>query len=101
MKSQILKCVVEKIVEYFRREGLYINYCEIRERRGEFEVFLKLDRNIADLSTVKIVFSKEKEKFFVFTGRVSLDLRLKRLITRILKAEKCEVPLQEENTDSS
>lgn len=101
MKPRTLKRVVEKIVEYFRREGLYVNYCEIRERRGEFEVFLRLDGNVAGLSTVKMVFSKKKEKFFVFTGRVSLDLRLKRLITRILEAERREVPLQEENTGSS
>jgi hypothetical protein len=101
VSAEAISRVVEELVKRFRREGLYVNYCEIRERRGGFEVFMKLDRNIAGLSTVKIVLSKSGDKLYVFTGRVSLDLKIKRLIRGLLEAEKSEVTLQEENTSSS
>ncbi len=101
MKLSTVKNVVERVISYLRKERFYVNYCEIREHRGKFEVFLKLERNIAGLSTIKIVFSKRGKKFFVFTGKTSLDLRLKRFIGRIVEAERSEITLQEEDTSSS
>jgi len=101
VKLFTVKNIVERVISYLKKEGFYANYCEIREHRGKFEVFLKLERNIAGLSTIKIVFSKRGEKFYVFTGKTSLDLRLKRFIERVLEAERSEITLQEENTSSS
>ncbi|MCC6034284.1 MAG: hypothetical protein LM567_02135 [Desulfurococcaceae archaeon] len=100
-KLYTVKNIVERVVNYLRREGFYVNYCEIREHRGKFEILLKLERNIAGLSIIKIVFSKKGEKLFVFTGKTSLDLRLKRFIKRIIEAERSEITLQEEDTGSS
>jgi hypothetical protein len=100
VRTSTLRRIIEELIKYFRREGLYVNYCEIRERRGEFEAFMRLDVNTAGLSTVKIVFSKNRGKFYVFTGRTSLDLKIKRLIKRLIEAERSEVTLQKEDTSS-
>lgn len=101
MKPETVKYIVERVVVYLRREGFYVAHCEIKARRGEFEVFMRLERNVANIPSIKVVFSRRSGKFFVFTGRTSLDLRLKRIIKRLLEAEKREIALQEENSSSS
>lgn len=77
--------LVEKIVWYLRREGIYVLDCEIKEKAFKFEIYMKLDRNLAGLSYIKIQISKDGRKVRVFTRKMNYDLRVKRLIERELK----------------
>ncbi|MEM1628989.1 MAG: hypothetical protein QW551_06940 [Desulfurococcaceae archaeon] len=85
VNSSQLNEILEKLVNYLRREVGDVVYYEIRERKSKYEVYLKMDKNPMEISTMKLVFSKTGTKFRIFTGRVSLDLRLKRLVNRVVK----------------
>jgi hypothetical protein len=84
LKHETINTLVEKLARYLSRENINVSSCEVREKKSKFEVYLKLDKNIAELSTVKIIINKNKDKIRVFTGKTSFDLRLKRFIKREL-----------------
>lgn len=85
MTSTNIARLVEKIANYLKRENILVKYSEIREKKSKYEIILKLDKNIADLSTIKIIYSRGKRgSIRVYTGRTSFDLRLKRFINREL-----------------
>jgi outer membrane lipoprotein-sorting protein len=95
--------LVENTVKYLRGEGIYVLECKIKEKATKFEINMKLDKNPAGLSYVKIQISKDGKKIRVFTRRTSFDLRIKRFIRRELEkmAGYFETTSQEEDTGSS
>jgi len=80
LKPQDVILLVEKVVQLLKQEGMYVSSCEIREKALKYEVYLKIEKNMIDVSAIKLIFNKNKFQYRVFTGRTSLDLRLKRLI---------------------
>ena len=84
LRPQDVKLLVEKLVWYLRRECMYVSSCEIRERTAKYEIRLNFEKNIAGISTIKLILSKNGSACRVFTGVTSLDIRLKRFIQREL-----------------
>ena len=83
---EIVGRIVEAIVWHLRRENILVSTCEIREKTSKYEVFLRLEDNAAGLSTIKIIYYNNNPlKTRIYTGRTSLDLRLKRIVKRELE----------------
>ena len=82
MKHVEITSIIEKIAWLFKRDNLYINKCIVKEKTSKYEVYFKFDKNPAGIFTVKIIFSKNNYKFRVYSGKTSLDLKLKRFIQR-------------------
>lgn len=103
LRPQDIKVLVEKIAWFLKRENMYVSSCEVREKTSKYDIYFKLEKNIAGISTIRVVISKRKPEYRVFTGKTSFDLRLKRFIQRELlkRIGTDENTSQEESSSSS
>ena len=86
MKPSSIARIVEKLVWHLRKENIYVVSCEIREKPSKFEVYMKLDRNMAGVEYIKIILGKNNSNVRVFTGKTGFDLRIKKFIKRELES---------------
>lgn len=84
LKLRDVELLVDKIAQFLRQDNIYVSSRKIHEKALKYEVYLKLEKNVAGISAIKLIFNKNKSQYRVFTGRASLDLRLKRFIRREL-----------------
>ncbi|ADV65093.1 hypothetical protein [Desulfurococcus mucosus] len=79
-----LMIVLDRLVKMLRLYAGEAGIREVREGKGEFQVYIELASNPSGVSTVKILIKKDCSKIWVYTGRVSLDLKVKRFLLREL-----------------
>lgn len=84
MNMSQFQFIIDSIIEYLKKENLHVESLIVKERRSRIEAYLKLSNNPLGISTIKLIFSKNTNKFRVFSTRTSIDLRLKKLIAREL-----------------
>lgn len=103
LKAAVIARIVERLAWYLRKENILVLNCEVKEKSGKFEVFFKLDNNIAGLRFIKIEISKDSKEVRVYTQKTSFDLRIKRLVKRELEkvAMGLETTSQEKNSGGS
>lgn len=103
MNYKFVEHIINRLVIFLKRENVYIREIKVLEKKSKFEIHMVADPNYMNISKIKVIFSKNKLKYRVFTGKTSLDLRLRKFIDReALKVIKSrEISTQEEDSGSS
>jgi len=77
--------VLDKLLKKLRIELGEARIREIREGKSEFQVYIEVENSVYGVIVLKLLIKKDCSEIRVYTGRVSLDLRIKRFLKRELK----------------
>lgn len=75
--------LVENLAKYIKREIGYIEGVVVKEAKTKVVILYFLESNIWDVKVIKVILNKNNGRIRVFTGRKSIDTRLKRYLERI------------------
>lgn len=84
MNRDKLIAIIDRISKSLKARGMVTRRVEIRERSSKYEVYINLDANPAEVDRIKIIISKYRYKYRVFSGLTSIDLAIKRILAKEL-----------------
>lgn len=82
--SGFVEDVMRKVVGFLRRELGDVEGYIAKEGKSKVTVLIFLGNNPSGIRTIKLVFNKNNKSVRVYSRIKSLDLKLKRFISRIL-----------------
>lgn len=75
--------LVKNLANFIKREIGYVEGVVVKEAKTKVTILYFLENNIWDVKVIKVVLNKNTGRVRVFTGRRSIDIRLRRYLGRI------------------